>query len=79
MPPCGSVILIANENSAAEEKAENRLISGIRVLSEYAIAGIKRFRSTTDVYRNKLPNMDDTFMLLSAGLWNYHLAMTSTR
>src|SRR3989339_2000155 len=30
-----------------EEKADNRLISGIRVLSEHAIAGIKRFRSTT--------------------------------
>lgn len=62
-----------------EEKADNRLISGIRVLSEHTIAGIKRFRSTTDVYRNRLPNLDDTFMLLSAGLWNYHLAMTPTR
>lgn len=62
-----------------EEKEENRLISGIRVLSEHAIAGIKRFRSTTDVYRNKLPNLDDTFMLLSTGLWNYHLTMTPTR
>ena len=62
-----------------EEKENNRLISGIRVLSEHAIAGIKRFRSTTDVYRNRIPNLDDTFMLLSAGLWNYHLAMTPTR
>ena len=55
-----------------EEKADNRLISGIRVISEHAIAGIKRFRSTTDVYRNRIPNLDDTFMLLSSGLWNYH-------
>lgn len=62
-----------------EEKTENRLISGIRVLSEHAIAGIKRFRSTTDVYRNRIANLDDTFMLLSAGLWNYHLAMTPTQ
>ena len=62
-----------------EEKADNRLISGIRVLSEHAIAGIKRFRSTTDVYRNRIANLDDTFMLLSAGLWNYHLSMTPTR
>lgn len=62
-----------------DEKAENRLISGIRVLSEHTIAGIKRFRSTTDVYRNRIPNLDDTFMLLSAGLWNYHLSMTPTR
>ena len=61
------------------EREENRLISGIRVISEHAIAGIKRFRSTTDVYRNRLPNLDDTFMLLSAGLWNYHLVMTVPR
>ena len=40
-----------------EEKADNRLISGIRVLSEHAIAGIKRFRSTTDVYRNRIANL----------------------
>lgn len=56
-----------------QEKEGNRLISGIRVLSEHAIAGIKRFNSTTDIYRNRLPNLDDTFNLLAAGLWNYHL------
>lgn len=61
-----------------EEKAENKLISGIRVLSEHAIAGIKRFQSTTAVYRNRIPNFDDTCMLLSAGLWNYHLSMMPT-
>jgi len=59
-----------------QEKADNHLISGIRVLSEHAIAGIKRFGSTTNVYRNRIANLDDTFMLLSAGLWNYHLSMT---
>ncbi len=62
-----------------EEKTENRLISGIRVLSEHAIAGIKRFRSATDIYRNRLPNLDDTFMLVSAGLWNYHLQFSKTQ
>lgn len=62
-----------------EERTDNRLISGIRVLSEHAIAGIKRFRSTTDIYRNRIPNLDDTMTLLAAGLWNYHLAMRPTR
>ena len=62
-----------------EEKEDNRLISGIRVLSEHAIAGIKRFRSTTDIYRNRLPNLDDTFMLISSGLWNYHLQFSKTQ
>ncbi len=61
-----------------EEKRGNRLISGIRVLSEHAIAGIKRFGVTTNIYRNRLPNLDDTFMLLSAGLWNYHLQFSKT-
>ena len=62
-----------------EEKTDNRLISGIRVISEHAIAGIKRFRSTTDVYRNRIANLDDAFMFLSAGLWNYHLQFAKTQ
>lgn len=63
----------------ATERENNHLISGIRVIGEHTIAGIKRLRVTTDVYRNKLPNLDDTFMRLSAGLWNYHLAMVSSK
>ncbi len=57
-----------------EDKVDNRLISSIRVTVEHAIAGIKRYRSVADVYRNHLPNLDDQFTLLSAGLWNYHLS-----
>lgn len=62
-----------------QEKEDNRLISGIRVLSEHAIAGIKRFHSATDIYRNRIANLDDTFVLLSAGLWNYHLQFSKTQ
>lgn len=58
-----------------EEKEWNRLISSVRVIVEHAIGGVKRMRSTSDIYRNKIPNTDDLFMLLSAGLWNYHLSM----
>lgn len=60
----------------AAQKEQNRLISGIRVVSEHAIGGIKRFKAAADVYRNRLPNRDDAFMLLSAGLWNFHLQQT---
>jgi len=56
------------------EREENRLISSIRVVGEHAIGGIKRMKVATDIYRNHLPNLDDTFMLLSAGVWNYHLS-----
>lgn len=60
-----------------EQKQNNRIISSVRVLSEHAIGGIKRLKAASDIYRNKKPNMDDTFMLLSAGLWNFHLQQTT--
>lgn len=55
------------------EKENNRVIAGIRVVSEHAIGGMKRLKAAADVYRNRLPNLDDTFNLLAAGLWNFHL------
>lgn len=60
-----------------DQKRGNALISGIRIISEHAIGGIKRFNAATAVYRNRLPNLDDAFMLLSAGLWNFHLQQTT--
>jgi hypothetical protein len=60
------------------EKEENRLISGGRVVSEHAICGIKRLKSASDIYRNRLPNLDDTFTLLATGIWNYHIQRTGT-
>lgn len=62
-----------------EEKNNNRIISGIRVVGEHAIAGIKRLNCVSQVYRNKLINLDDTFMLLASGLWNYHLSYSTPR
>jgi hypothetical protein len=59
-----------------EEKQNNRIISGLRIVSEHAIGGMKRFKVASDTYRNKLANLDDTFLLLSAGLWNFHLQQT---
>jgi len=60
-----------------EEKASNRTIASIRVVNEHAIGGMKRFRAAADTYRNRLPNMDDQLMRLSAGLWNLHLRQTA--
>lgn len=59
-----------------EEKQDNKVISGIRVIGEHAIAGIKRLKCVTDVFRNRKVNVADTFMLLSCGIWNYHLKAT---
>lgn len=54
---------------------QNKRKSSIRVLVEHAICGVKRFRITTDVFRNKVKGADDKAILISCGLWNYHLAM----
>lgn len=54
-------------------KEQNKEKSSVRVLAEHAIGGVKRLRIVSDVYRNKKENFDDTVMLLSCGLWNYHL------
>lgn len=62
-----------NQPLTDEDKAENKLISSIRVVVEHAIGGIKRYKGAADIYRNHLANLDDQFTLLSAGLWNYHL------
>jgi len=57
-----------------DDKEMNKLISSYRVIVEHAIGGIKRYRCMSEKLRNHKPFIDDTFILLSAGLWNYHLA-----
>lgn len=56
-------------------KEQNKKKSAIRVLVENALAGVKRLRITTDVFRNKKNEFNDQAMLVSCGLWNYHLSM----
>jgi len=62
-----------NQPLTPRQKAENRVISALRICVEHAIAGIKRFRCLTDAYRNKGIVLADKFMLIACGLWNYHL------
>lgn len=57
-----------------EDKEMNKLISSYRVVVEHAIGGIKRYRCISERLRNRKPWIDDTLLLLSAGLWNYHLS-----
>lgn len=58
------------------QKRHNRIVSGIRIPVEHAIAGMKRMRAAADIWRNKTPGMDDRVMLVSAGLWNFYLEHT---
>ena len=57
-----------------DEKETNKIISSYRVIVEHAIGGLKRYRCMSEKLRNRKAFIDDTFLLLSAGLWNYHLA-----
>jgi len=58
-----------------EEKEANKKISSVRVLVENALAGVKRLRIVSDVFRGRKKDFDDQVMLISCGLWNYHLSM----
>ncbi len=58
-----------------EEKEMNRLISSVRIRVEHAIGGMKRFKAVSDIFRNR-NGLDDRFMAVAAGLWNFHLEMS---
>lgn len=58
-----------------EQKQENKTISGLRIVVENAIAGIKRFGSLVQVYRNH-KGQDDNYMTIASGLWNLHLQLS---
>lgn len=55
------------------DKEQNKIISGIRILSEHAIGGAKRLRIVTDKFRNKSLKFNDQAFYLACGLWNYQL------
>src|SRR3989344_752901 len=59
-----------------DEKEMNKIISSFRVVVEHAIGGIKRYRCMSDKLRARKAFIDDKFLLLSSGLWNYHLSFT---
>jgi len=58
---------------SAEQKAENRTLSRVRIFVENAISGIKRFNILVHAFRNRKTNMEDTVIALGAGLWNFLL------
>jgi hypothetical protein len=54
-----------------EEKKENRLISGVRVIVEHIIAGIKRCHIVKDVFRNTKADYDDEVIEMACALHNF--------
>ena len=62
-----------NGELTPEQRQENKVVSHFRVRVEHSIGRIKRFRSVSDIYRNRGSQLADKFILVAAGLSNYHL------
>jgi hypothetical protein len=62
-----------NNPLSFQDKLNNKVISGIRIVAEHSIMGIKRCRAASDIFRNKILTLRDDFFLLAAGIWNFHL------
>jgi len=60
-----------NGTLTKKEKESNKLISGVRVIVEHVISGVKRCRIVKDVFRNTVPGYDDLVMEVACGLHNY--------
>ena len=60
---------------SAEDKAENTMISRIRILVEHIIAGVKRCRIVHDGLRNTTAHFDDLVMEIACGLQNFRTSL----
>lgn len=54
-----------------DEKAENKMISSIRILIEHVISGVKRCRIVKDIFRNTKAFFADQVMEIACGLHNF--------
>ena len=57
------------------EKAENKIISSIRILIEHIIAGVKRCRIVKDVFRKTKLSFADQVMEIACGLHNFRTTL----
>lgn len=57
-----------------EEKAENTVISSVRIRVEHSIGGVKVYRITHDIFRNLKQDFDDLVMETACGLHNLRVA-----
>jgi hypothetical protein len=52
---------------SADPREENKIISGLRIVAEHAIGGMKRLNCLSDVYRNRR-GQDDRMMSIAGGI-----------
>jgi hypothetical protein len=62
----------------AEDRIFNRMISGVRVIAEHVIAGVKRLHVVSDVFRNRKKDFDDIVTELACGLHNLRVSFRET-
>jgi hypothetical protein len=60
-----------------EDKAENTMISRLRLLIEQVIAGVKRCRIGHDIFRNTTAQCDDLVMEIACGVHNFRTTLRS--
>ncbi len=56
------------------ERWLNRIISGVRIVVEHAIAGVKRCRIVRDVLRLRRAGISDRVMEVACGLHNLRVS-----
>ena len=56
-----------------EQRAQNTLISQVRIVIEHIISGIKRCRIVKDLFRNTKAMYDDLVMEIACGLHNFRV------
>lgn len=57
-----------------EQKAENKLLAGERIVVEHSIAGLKRYRILADRLRMHDLDLYNQVLGICAGLWNFRLS-----
>jgi len=55
------------------QKTLNSVISGVRIVVEHMIAGLKRYRIVKDIFRNTMEQFDDLVMEIACGLHNFRI------
>ena len=58
----------------AEQKAENKVLAGERIVVEHSIAGLKRYRILSDRLRLHDLDLYNQIWGVCAGLWNFRLS-----
>jgi hypothetical protein len=61
-----------------EDRAQNRLISKVRIIAEHVISGIKRCRILKDIFRNTRDGFADLVIVIACGLHNFRTQCRST-